>query len=158
MGARSSRKPHSQISLFSGFLKVRIIHSITPLELYDLAPAGKTFLNRGKKSINIEGLFNDKAAHSAEAFLRCAESSRVGRADYDWHAGCFRVVSQLVKDQPSAPLALLEPVKEGKWWYTSCPVKLMTTPLRLPYLSDVTDAQWLLITDLVPGHSLNKWP
>jgi putative transposase len=29
----------------------------------------------------------------------------------------------------------------------------MDTPLRLPYLSDVTDAQWLLIADLVPGQS-----
>ncbi len=29
----------------------------------------------------------------------------------------------------------------------------MNTQLRLPYLSDVTDAQWLLIADLVPGQA-----
>lgn len=29
----------------------------------------------------------------------------------------------------------------------------MDIPLRLPYLSDVTDAQWLLLVDLVPGQA-----
>ncbi len=29
----------------------------------------------------------------------------------------------------------------------------MDIQLRLPYLSDMTDAQWLLIADLVPGQA-----